>query len=214
MAKSKSKSPRRSAPKPKGNLPSGGPGGRVGTYRQCARTLGAATSGPARSHRRRRLCLAPGRPACTGRHASTASRCRCLKGSTAYAMCSLKIPSASPKACRPTMPCSGAPAAWASPRLVKAAHAGVNAALARNSKNGPLKLIEIHREDIDSLPALMALTRGSPHRFIVFCDDLSFDAEDTTYKSLKAVLEGGSKAVRTTLFSTPRRTAAISCRAT
>jgi predicted AAA+ superfamily ATPase len=37
----------------------------------------------------------------------------------------------------------------------------------------------------------MALTRGSPHRFIVFCDDLSFDAEDTTYKSLKAVLEGG-----------------------
>ena len=75
--------------------------------------------------------------------------------------------------------------------LVKAAHAGVNAAGARNTKNGPLKLIEIHREDIDSLPALMALTRGSLHRFIVFCDDLSFDAEDTTYKSLKAVLEGG-----------------------
>ena len=73
--------------------------------------------------------------------------------------------------------------------LVKAAHAGVNVAVARNS--GPLKLIEIHREDIDSLPALMALTRGTPHRFIVFCDDLSFDAEDTTYKSLKAVLEGG-----------------------
>ncbi len=75
--------------------------------------------------------------------------------------------------------------------LVKAAHAGVNAAFARNAKSGPLKLIEIHREDIDSLPALMALTRGSSHRFIVFCDDLSFDAEDTTYKSLKAVLEGG-----------------------
>ncbi|MGB6350090.1 MAG: ATP-binding protein [Pseudolabrys sp.] len=75
--------------------------------------------------------------------------------------------------------------------LVKATHAGVNAAIARKSKNGPLKLIEIHREDIDSLPALMALTRGSTFRFIVFCDDLSFDAEDTTYKSLKAVLEGG-----------------------
>jgi uncharacterized protein len=75
--------------------------------------------------------------------------------------------------------------------LVKAAHAAVNAAFARKSKNGPLKLIEIHREDIDSLPALMALTRGSSFRFIVFCDDLSFDAEDTTYKSLKAVLEGG-----------------------
>ena len=51
--------------------------------------------------------------------------------------------------------------------LVKAAHAGVNAAFARNSKTGPLKLIEIHREDIDSLPALMSLTRGSSHRFIV-----------------------------------------------
>jgi predicted AAA+ superfamily ATPase len=75
--------------------------------------------------------------------------------------------------------------------LVKAAHAGVNAAVRRNSRNGLLKLIEIHREDIDSLPSLMALTRGSPHRFIVFCDDLSFDVEDTTYKSLKAVLEGG-----------------------
>src|SRR4029078_7132723 len=75
--------------------------------------------------------------------------------------------------------------------LVKAAHAGVNVAVARNSRSGPLKLIEIHREDLDSLPALMALPRCSPFRFIVFCDDLSFDAEDTTYKSLKAVLEGG-----------------------
>jgi uncharacterized protein len=73
--------------------------------------------------------------------------------------------------------------------LVKATHAGVNATGGKTSR--PLKLIEIHREDIDSLPALMALTRGSSHRFIVFCDDLSFDAEDTTYKSLKAVLEGG-----------------------
>jgi uncharacterized protein len=75
--------------------------------------------------------------------------------------------------------------------LVKATHAGVNAHLGSGKSSRPLKLIEIHREDIDSLPALMALTRGSPHRFIVFCDDLSFDAEDTTYKSLKAVLEGG-----------------------
>ena len=74
--------------------------------------------------------------------------------------------------------------------LVKAAHAGVNA-VAYNTRGGPLKLIEIHREDIDSLPGLMTLTRGSPYRFIVFCDDLSFNAEDTTFKSLKAVLEGG-----------------------
>jgi predicted AAA+ superfamily ATPase len=70
--------------------------------------------------------------------------------------------------------------------LVKAVHADVNAAHA-----GALKLVEIHREDIESLPTLMTLLRGSPLRFIVFCDDLSFDAEDTSYKSLKAVLEGG-----------------------
>ena len=71
--------------------------------------------------------------------------------------------------------------------LVKAVHADVNAA----SKKPILKLIEIHREDIESLPALMALLRPAPYRFIVFCDDLSFDGEDTSYKSLKAVLEGG-----------------------
>jgi len=75
--------------------------------------------------------------------------------------------------------------------LVKAAHAVVSAAYARNSKSTQLKLIEIHREDINSLPDLMTLTRGSSYRFIVFCDDLSFDGEDTTYKSLKALLEGG-----------------------
>jgi hypothetical protein len=75
--------------------------------------------------------------------------------------------------------------------LVKASHAGVNATLARGAKSGPLKLIEIHREDIQTLPDLMTIIRGSKHRFIVFCDDLSFDGEDTTYKSLKALLEGG-----------------------
>ena len=74
--------------------------------------------------------------------------------------------------------------------LVKAAHAAVNAAQPGRSK-GILKLIEIHREDIESLPDLMALLREQPYRFIVFCDDLSFDGADTSYKSLKAVLEGG-----------------------
>jgi uncharacterized protein len=73
--------------------------------------------------------------------------------------------------------------------LVKATHAQVNASHGRN--NGLLKLIEIHREDIESLPELMTLLRGVAYRFIVFCDDLSFEAEDTSYKSLKAVLEGG-----------------------
>jgi hypothetical protein len=71
--------------------------------------------------------------------------------------------------------------------LVKAAHAAIGAA----HPEAGLKLIEIHREDIESLPELMALVRDAPQRFIVFCDDLSFDAEDTSYKSLKTMLEGG-----------------------
>ncbi len=70
--------------------------------------------------------------------------------------------------------------------LVKAAHAAVNA-----GGGPPLKLIEIHREDIETLPDLMALVRNAEHRFILFCDDLSFDHDDTSYKSLKAALEGG-----------------------
>src|SRR5690606_31745662 len=74
--------------------------------------------------------------------------------------------------------------------LVKAAHAAVNETLAGEGAR-PLKLIEIHREDIESLPTLMTLLRSDPHRFIIFCDDLSFDAQDTSYKSLKAALEGG-----------------------
>jgi uncharacterized protein len=72
--------------------------------------------------------------------------------------------------------------------LVKAAHASVNA---RPDVAGTLKLIEIHREDIESLPQLMTLLRLSEFRFLVFCDDLSFDGNDASYKSLKAVLEGG-----------------------
>ncbi|MGA0564111.1 ATP-binding protein [Ancylobacter sp. VNQ12] len=74
--------------------------------------------------------------------------------------------------------------------LVKASHAEVNTEIGREGKL-PIKLVEIHREDIETLPALMALMRPAPFRFVVFCDDLSFDADDTSYKSLKAVLEGG-----------------------
>ncbi len=85
--------------------------------------------------------------------------------------------------------------------LVKAAHAFVCAAATQpgahpagspeGSRMRQLKLIEIHREDIASLPRCLARMRDSGHRFIVFCDDLSFDRDDTSYKSLKAVLEGG-----------------------
>jgi len=70
--------------------------------------------------------------------------------------------------------------------LVKAVHAQVN-----RGRPKSLVLIEIHREDIPSLPRLLALLRHTKRRCVVFCDDLSFEAKDTTYKSLKAVLEGG-----------------------
>ncbi|MCA3561320.1 MAG: ATP-binding protein [Aestuariivirga sp.] len=71
--------------------------------------------------------------------------------------------------------------------LVKAAHHAIN-----EQTDGILKLVEIHREDIESLPVLMNIIRKNPdYRFIVFCDDLSFDADDTSYKSLKAALDGG-----------------------
>src|SRR4051812_1721915 len=70
--------------------------------------------------------------------------------------------------------------------LVKAVHESIN-----RNEPGALVLVEIHREDIPSLPRLLAILRGTERRCILFCDDLSFDQEDTSYKSLKAVLEGG-----------------------
>ena len=75
--------------------------------------------------------------------------------------------------------------------LVKAAHASAVAKRHEWAGALPLKLVEIHREDIESLPILMNIMREARCRFIVFCDDLSFDGQDTSYKSLKAVLEGG-----------------------
>lgn len=70
--------------------------------------------------------------------------------------------------------------------LVKAVHGTIS-----EETEGVLVLVEIHREDLSSLPRLLAVLRQSERRFILFCDDLSFDADDTTYKSLKAMLEGG-----------------------
>lgn len=70
--------------------------------------------------------------------------------------------------------------------LVKAVHAAINA-----DSPGALALVEIHREDIPALPALLATLRAGDRRVILFCDDLSFDGQDAAYKSLKAVLEGG-----------------------
>jgi predicted AAA+ superfamily ATPase len=70
--------------------------------------------------------------------------------------------------------------------LVKAVHADI-----RKVNELPLKLVEVHREDISTLPALLDILKASNERVILFCDDLSFDHDDTSYKSLKAALDGG-----------------------
>lgn len=74
--------------------------------------------------------------------------------------------------------------------LVKSVHAAVNEK-AETLGFLPLALIEIHREDIPTLPRLLSIIRSQERRCLLFCDDLSFDHDDTSYKSLKAVLEGG-----------------------
>ena len=70
--------------------------------------------------------------------------------------------------------------------LVKAVHAEVCA-----SAPGVMALIEIHREDIRTLPDLLNLLRGQSRRCLILCDDLSFEKEDADYKALKSVLDGG-----------------------
>ncbi len=70
--------------------------------------------------------------------------------------------------------------------LVKSVHAAVC-----KENPGSLGLVEIHREDIPTLPILLEQLRDTDRRWVLFCDDLSFDGEDAAYKSLKAVLEGG-----------------------
>jgi predicted AAA+ superfamily ATPase len=70
--------------------------------------------------------------------------------------------------------------------LVKAAHAAANAA-----RPGALVLVEIARDDLATLPALLARLRATIRRCLVFCDDLSFEREDADYKALKSVLDGG-----------------------
>jgi hypothetical protein len=72
--------------------------------------------------------------------------------------------------------------------LVKALHAEINAARKAKAR---LVLVEIHREEIASLPALLRQLKRETRQFLLFCDDLSFDKDDTSYKSLKAALEGG-----------------------
>ncbi len=70
--------------------------------------------------------------------------------------------------------------------LIKAVHAEII-----HTRTAKLVLVEVHREDIATLPQLLRILRGSDRRFLLYCDDLSFDKDDTSYKSLKAALEGG-----------------------
>ena len=86
--------------------------------------------------------------------------------------------------------------------LVKSVHGAVNAEI-----GGGLGLVEVHREDLSSLPLLLATLRRVARRFILFCDDLSFEAEDTTFKSLKALLEGGieGRPANTVFYATSNR---------
>jgi len=70
--------------------------------------------------------------------------------------------------------------------LVKSVHA-----VLCQERPGELALVEIHREDIPTLPRLLTRLKGAARRFVLFCDDLSFDHDDAHYKSLKAVLDGG-----------------------
>ncbi|MEO0412041.1 MAG: ATP-binding protein [Pseudomonadota bacterium] len=83
--------------------------------------------------------------------------------------------------------------------LVKAIHASLPAPRPA--------LVEIHREDIETLPALITLVKDIPRQLLLFCDDLSFDAHDSSYKSLKAVLEGGlaGRPANVLLYATSNR---------
>ena len=87
--------------------------------------------------------------------------------------------------------------------LVKAVHAAVNAERA----GAPLRLVEIAREDIETLPALLQALRPRPERYVLFCDDLSFEAGDASYRSLKAMLEGGveGRPANTLFYATSNR---------
>jgi predicted AAA+ superfamily ATPase len=88
--------------------------------------------------------------------------------------------------------------------LVKAVHEQVNEG---RSGDARLVLIEIHREDIDSLPLLLRILRNTKRRIVLYCDDLSFDKDDTSYKSLKAALEGGieGRPANTIFYATSNR---------
>jgi predicted AAA+ superfamily ATPase len=85
--------------------------------------------------------------------------------------------------------------------LVKAVHATVAA------EQPALRIVEVSREDLPSLGRCLALLRDAPGRFVLFCDDLSFSHDDSHYKSLKAVLDGGieGRPANVVLYATSNR---------
>jgi len=85
--------------------------------------------------------------------------------------------------------------------LVKAVHAAIRA------EGHDLKIVELSREDLPSIPRLLAILRAAPFQFLLFCDDLSFSHDDQHYKSLKAVLDGGieGRPANVLLYATSNR---------
>lgn len=89
--------------------------------------------------------------------------------------------------------------------MVKAIHAHINAR--DDAGLVPLTLIEINREEIGTLPVLLRFLLTRPERFIIYCDDLSFDRDETSYKALKTVLDGGleGRPANTLFYATSNR---------
>jgi predicted AAA+ superfamily ATPase len=65
----------------------------------------------------------------------------------------------------------------------------IKGVLAKFAKQG-LRLVEVDRDDLVNLPEIIDLVAGRPERFVVFCDDLSFEASEPGYKALKSALDG------------------------
>lgn len=89
--------------------------------------------------------------------------------------------------------------------MVKAIHAHIIAN--PEPGMGRLVLVEINREDIRTLPTLLRFVTKRPERFIIYCDDLSFDRDETSYKALKSVLDGGleDRPANTVFYATSNR---------
>nr|CRH05436.1 Conserved protein of unknown function. Putative ATPase family protein [Candidatus Magnetococcus massalia] len=64
-------------------------------------------------------------------------------------------------------------------------------ALANHYADQKLRILEVAKEDLHQLPRLITQLVALPYRFIIFCDDLSFEEDEVSYKTLKTVLEGG-----------------------